>query len=57
MLISGKMVDRLKLTKEPVCACNRGKLEGFERRKSKSTCDGGKGWDVPDLAITMVDEE
>ena len=57
MLISGKMVDRLKLTKEPVCACNRGKLEGFERRKRKSTCDGGKGWDVPDLAITMVDEE
>ena len=23
MLISGKMVERLKLTKEPVCACKR----------------------------------
>ena len=31
-------------------------LEDVEKKR-ESTCDGGKGCDVPDLAITMVDEE
>ena len=33
-----------------------GELE-YIKKKRESTWDGGKGWDVPDLAITMVEDE
>ena len=33
-----------------------GELEYVEKMR-ESTWDGGKGWDVPDLAITMVEDE
>ena len=45
MLISGKMVERLKLTKEPVCACKRasrkilrGRMDLPEMEERAGTC-------------------
>ena len=43
MLISGKMVERLKLTKEPVCACKRADWKMLGKRVNLPETEGRAG--------------
>ena len=40
MLISGKIVERLKLTKEPVCACKRVSWNVLRKQANQPEMEG-----------------